>query len=271
MKIRLFSTLIALLPFAVLAPLTSCSDDGSGDDSPAMLSGAGANPAGAATSVPSGAGAASGAGADAAGVTGNAGGTPGAGAAVNTGESMNAGAATNIGGSMNTGGNAAGTAGSMDAMNGTAGMGSGGSTAGGSGGGASDAMGGMGAIAMGGAPATMDGPAPTLATLEEVIVFFGCNGACCHGGNAEITPLDLRIGDDLLENLTTTVSAKCDNLPVVAPGNPEGSALIRLLKGECGGIQRMPAGCFETEAENNCTPDDYIAAIEQWVRDGALP
>lgn len=110
----------------------------------------------------------------------------------------------------------------------------------------------------------------SLDTLRLVIMALGCNGSDCHGGS-EANPLDLRLNEDLYTNLTTSASIECDNLPIVDPGNAEGSALIRLLKGPCGETPRMPAGCFENEFENNCVPDDYIAAIEQWVADGAPP
>jgi hypothetical protein len=112
-----------------------------------------------------------------------------------------------------------------------------------------------------------DGPPPTFDTLKEVLASnLGCLGSCCHGGDIWV---DFRITDELYTTLTTETSDGCEGLPLVDPGNPEGSALVRLIKEDCGEIQRMPAGCIQNEFENSCVPDNYIAAIEQWVADGA--
>src|SRR5690606_1257881 len=107
-------------------------------------------------------------------------------------------------------------------------------------------------------------------TLKFVIanVQPSCAAADCHGNN-EHNALNLQATDQLYTNLITSTSEECDNLPVVSPGAPEQSALVRLLKGPCGELPRMPAGCIENEFENNCVPDEYIAAIEQWIADGA--
>jgi hypothetical protein len=86
----------------------------------------------------------------------------------------------------------------------------------------------------------------------------------------------LVVNDGLYTELTTYVSMECGNIPIVTPGNLAQSALIKLLKGPCDDgigdpIPRMPNGCVEDEFGNNCVPDDYIAAIEQWVLSGAPP
>ncbi len=66
-------------------------------------------------------------------------------------------------------------------------------------------------------------------------------------------------------------------MPVVDPGNPGNSALVKLLREGCGTvtpnclvgtacIPRMPIGCTEGI---DCIPEDYIQAVEQWITDGA--
>lgn len=109
---------------------------------------------------------------------------------------------------------------------------------------------------------------PSFDTLKLVIDYASCAAADCHGGN-EFNELDLRITDQLYTELTTTMSADCGNIPVLTPGNPAQSALVMLLKGPCGELERMPRGCIQNEFENNCVPDEYITAIEQWVAMGA--
>jgi len=84
----------------------------------------------------------------------------------------------------------------------------------------------------------------------------------------------LVVSDQLYTELTTYVSVECGNIPIVTPGNPAQSALIKLLKAPCDDgigepIPRMPNGCTEDEFGNTCVPDEYIAAIEQWVASGA--
>lgn len=136
--------------------------------------------------------------------------------------------------------------------------GNGGTNAGGQGTGGLGATGGNG----------VGGEETIPATFETVkLILTGtnpsCGGADCHGGNTH-NPLDLRVDDDLYLDLTTTISGPCGDIPVVNPGDPENSALVKLLKGPCGVIPRMPANCLE-----NCVPDEYILAVEQWISNGA--
>jgi len=142
----------------------------------------------------------------------------------------------------------------------------------GGGAGAGAGSGGTGGQATGGAGGGTGGwaAAPTFDTVK--LVFQGTNPPCvasdCHGLNTE-NILELAIDERLHNTLLTHMSAACGNIPVVTPGDPTRSALIHLLKGPCGETPRMPRGCIEDEFDNTCVPDDYIAAIEEWVRIGA--
>ena len=61
--------------------------------------------------------------------------------------------------------------------------------------------------------------------------------------------------------LTSYVSAGCGDIKLVNPGKPDESALLKILKAPCGATPRMPYMC----SGDACIPDDYIAAISQWV------
>jgi hypothetical protein len=76
------------------------------------------------------------------------------------------------------------------------------------------------------------------------------------------------VDDQLHARLTSRISTSCGNIPVVSPGNPQQSALLKILRGPCGGTPRMPIGCVEDQ-DSTCIPADYMAAIEQWIAGGA--
>jgi hypothetical protein len=146
----------------------------------------------------------------------------------------------------------------------------GGTGTGGTGGGtgvAAPSSGGAGTMGNGGSGGGGDAIPPTFATLQLVIMALGCDGSDCHSGS-EFNPLDLVRDQDLYMNLTTTIAEKCENLPIVDPGNPDGSALMKVITGPCGDLPQMPAGCVPGEG-GGCVPPEYIAAIEQWITDGA--
>jgi hypothetical protein len=117
------------------------------------------------------------------------------------------------------------------------------------------------------------GPAipPTFATLKLVLTGTRppCNAADCHGPGGP-NPLQYQLNDDekLYATLTQHVSVDCGNIPVVTPGNPARSAIVKVLKGPCSSkVPQMPNGC--TPAANNCLPAEYVAAIERWIELGA--
>jgi hypothetical protein len=132
------------------------------------------------------------------------------------------------------------------------------------------------AAGMGNAGASAGASAVTAqaATWDNVkLVLTGthpaCNSSICHGGNGKVS-LGFPVSNDnqLYAVLTQYVSTACDNMVLVSPGHPEASALVKVLKGPCSdAVPRMPNGC--TEADGNCVPDDYIAAVEQWIAEGA--
>jgi hypothetical protein len=125
---------------------------------------------------------------------------------------------------------------------------------------------------MGGGGSGGAGIPPTFATFKYVVTNTNppCVASDCHGmGTAN--PLTLAVDDGLYMRLTTTMVPNCGNIPVITPGNTQRSALVMLLKGPCGDTPRMPNGCVEDEFGSNCLPNEYIAAIEQWIALGAPP
>jgi hypothetical protein len=164
------------------------------------------------------------------------------------------------GGGLSTGGqNAAGQGVGGQSTGGVGGSGT-------SGGGAGGSAGSNGGATTGGSGGGEIIP-PTFDTLKLVLKSnLGCLGADCHGGGNQQAPT-LTISDKLYTTLTTTMSPDCGNIPLVKPGKPDESALVKIIKGPCGSIDRMPLGC--TEQDDNCVPAEYIAAITQWVANGA--
>jgi hypothetical protein len=64
------------------------------------------------------------------------------------------------------------------------------------------------------------------------------------------------------------ISKNCGNFPVVNPGKPQESAIVKILKGPCGTTPRMPIDCVD-DGDSKCVPPEYIAAITQWIANGA--
>ncbi len=176
-----------------------------------------------------------------------------------------------------SGGFSAGSAGTSTAGasgGGTGGVGTAGAGGGGAGTGGTSGMGGGGS-GNGGTGGGASIP-PTFATVKLVLQGGGaimpCSAAPCHGVNGmapPADPLELPPNDDpqLHANLTSYVSKACNDTRLVTPGNPAQSALLTILRGPCGITPRMPYGC--TDQDGNCIPDEYIAAVEQWIAAGA--
>jgi hypothetical protein len=153
-----------------------------------------------------------------------------------------------------------------------------GAGASGTGGQSSAGVGGGGSGGAGGAAGSGAGSGipPTFDTIKLVLQGGGpimpCAAAPCHGVNGMAPPgrpLELPPNDDqqLYTNLTSYVSTACGNVKLVTPGDTARSALLMILRGPCGMTPRMPYGC--SAQDGNCIPDDYIAAIEQWIAAGA--
>ncbi|HEX2670026.1 MAG TPA: hypothetical protein VHM25_04085 [Polyangiaceae bacterium] len=168
----------------------------------------------------------------------------------------------------------------------TAGTSSGGSSSGGKGGSAGSSGGSVsvGGAGSGGAAAGNAGSLGTagsaggepaveasFATVKNVIA-LNCFGGGCHsdGGN----PFQMKADDTLYASLTSHTTANCG--PVINKASPADSALVKVLKGDCGTppntTPRMPLGtCFDgdTDPESPCIQPATIAAIQAWIAKGA--
>lgn len=103
------------------------------------------------------------------------------------------------------------------------------------------------------------GPVP-YSTVEN-IVLSTCAVATCHGRDEEPLMLD----DGTLPGvLTGTMVEECGNVPLVASGNAEASAIILMPQRLCGDLV-MPDGC----RRDPCVADADLDAIRRWINEGA--
>ena len=152
---------------------------------------------------------------------------------------------------------------------GSGGTGSGGAT-----------TGGVGAVGAGGTGAGGGGGGvpPTFDTVKVILTqnVTTCVASDCHGGHEG--RISLLVDDGLLGRLTSTTSQVC-GMPVVTPGDPGRSALVKLLREGCGNvtpncligtecIPRMPLNCADGV---DCISEPYMSALEQWITAGAQP
>ena len=110
-------------------------------------------------------------------------------------------------------------------------------------------------------PATF---ASVMAAMSDHGAVSACASAPCHGaGGMEppSNPLTLQQDATLYGNMMAYVSHACGDIPLVNPGKPNESALIKILTGPCGATARMPFLC----SAEQCLSDAEIAAISQWI------
>ena len=105
------------------------------------------------------------------------------------------------------------------------------------------------------------GLAPTLASIQSNVFSVNCAVPGCHGGAGAQQGLRLDPGFSA-GNLINVASTQDATLVRVIPGNPGGSLLIQKLEGTQTVGFRMPAG-------GPYLPQSTIAAIRQWIQDGA--
>lgn len=98
---------------------------------------------------------------------------------------------------------------------------------------------------------------------------MSCYAAPCHAEGNVVAPPDdplvLQDDADLYVHMTSYVSKACGNIKLIDPGNPDGSALVKILQGPCGDTPRMPREC----SDDACIPAEYIDAISRWISAGA--
>jgi hypothetical protein len=114
----------------------------------------------------------------------------------------------------------------------------------------------------------------TLATFANVkeVVNNTCFGSDCHvQGDREPYLLALSAAPlsdaALYTKLTTYTTTLCMQRPLVKPCSPDESAFYLAQAGMCGDVPQMPFGC--NPAYGNCTPDDKLEGIREWIANGA--
>lgn len=100
---------------------------------------------------------------------------------------------------------------------------------------------------------------PTQTAIQAEIFNKGCTASSCHDAGAE-GGLDLR-ASAVPDSLINAESEK-STLPRVAPGDPDGSFLVRKLEGTLGGSEGdlMPLGGPKLGANK-------IKAVREWIAD----
>jgi hypothetical protein len=116
-------------------------------------------------------------------------------------------------------------------------------------------------------------PPATFATVQEAMMGFGAVESCwsnpCHakfGMVPPTMPLVLAPEPDVYTRMMSYYSHAC-GMPLVTPGKPAESALVKIITGPCGALPQMPYQCTGEQ----CLPPEYIAAITQWVANCAPP
>lgn len=77
----------------------------------------------------------------------------------------------------------------------------------------------------------------------------------------------MEVGEKLYGTLTSYSTRTCGKL--VNTAQPAESALVKLLRGSCNGVQRMPFGVCVEDGDPSCVLPEYIAAIQAWIAKGA--
>ena len=124
---------------------------------------------------------------------------------------------------------------------------------------------------------TTDTAAPTLTfgEIDYLILTRSCANVICHTGAPYFEPvLSGGGGGDLHETLMTWTVEECGGQPLVVPGDPENSALIKLIRRECEPIvveatgevfESMPPFCTDPI----CIHQDDYDALVAWINAGA--
>ena len=104
---------------------------------------------------------------------------------------------------------------------------------------------------------------PTLDQIQALI--FGPQCSTCHSGAGSISGIpnmDLRSADAAFNTLVNVTAAQDGNFVRVVPTDPANSYIVHKLQGVATVGSVMPPTGMLSAAE--------IAAVEQWITDGAL-
>jgi hypothetical protein len=98
-------------------------------------------------------------------------------------------------------------------------------------------------------------------------------GSGCHGTAQPAGHVQLTTGSGaaaLLERLKAK-SVREPSLPLVDPGNPSGSFLLRKVTGDFTGLPCAPSACGERMPQRNMPlPQEELDSLERWIQQGAV-
>jgi len=97
----------------------------------------------------------------------------------------------------------------------------------------------------------------------------GCHGTAQPAGYVQLTTGS---GDAaaLLERLKAR-SVREPSLPLVDPGNPSGSFLLRKVTGDFTGLPCAPNACGERMPQRSTPlPQEELDSLERWIQQGAV-
>jgi hypothetical protein len=113
-------------------------------------------------------------------------------------------------------------------------------------------------------------PPATLSSIRETVLRGSCTFSACHDGIAPAAGLDLS-SDGVHDNLLNHAIVFADTeLPLVAPGDPDGSWLMQLLS-RCEPTD--DAGITVNHMPRNSPtllPPELVAKVRDWILSGAL-
>lgn len=105
---------------------------------------------------------------------------------------------------------------------------------------------------------------PTIESLEQNYFRISCALPSCHSGNSPEAGLDLSVGN-ARASLVGVESTEAPPWIRVVAGDPDASFIVRKVTApEAGEGDLMPPGVQEP-----LDPDCRIAALRQWIADGA--
>jgi hypothetical protein len=112
---------------------------------------------------------------------------------------------------------------------------------------------------------------------QDVVPLFqgSCGfGSGCHGTARPAGYVQLTTGTEDAAALLDRLKAKSvrePSLPLVDPGNPSGSFLLRKVKGDFAGLTCAPSACGERMPQRSTPlPQAELDLLEQWIQQGAV-
>ncbi len=111
---------------------------------------------------------------------------------------------------------------------------------------------------------------PTLTTVRDAVLTPSCTFSSCHDAAAPAAGLDLQTAVGLHARLMAHAVVADTALPLVAPGDPDGSWLFELVS-RCDPADDK--GVTVTHMPFNAPtllPDDQVATVRAWIAAGAL-